>query len=206
MWNLHSRHLYLCVGIRPDMGTFLPAVLRGGVDIVQLREKHATRDVQRVAAREMREICHAFGVPFIMNDDPELALEVGADGVHVGQDDATVEYCRSVLGDQAIIGISTHADAEFTAALSLSVSYRSAGPIVATPTKKERMPTGVEYAVRSQLSSSDPVFVTGGVDLGTLPDLLGRGLRHFVVVRALTESTAPEATARSMAQLIHSAL
>ena len=110
MWNLPSRHLYLCVGIRPDMSTFLPAVLRGGVDIVQLREKYADRDAQRVAAREMRAMCQEFNVPFIMNDDPELALEVAADGVHVGQDDVTVEHCRNVLGEQAIVGISTHAD------------------------------------------------------------------------------------------------
>jgi hypothetical protein len=126
VWNLQSRHLYLCVGIRPDMSTFLPAVLRGGVDIVQLREKYADRDAQRVAAREMRTICHEFDVPFIMNDDPELALEVAADGVHVGQDDVTVEHCRNVLGEQAIVGISTHADAEFANALPLAV--RTARP------------------------------------------------------------------------------
>ncbi len=206
MWNFPSRHLYLCVGIRPDMSTFLPAVLRGGVDIVQLREKYADRDAQRVAAREMRAMCQEFNVPFIMNDDPELALEVAADGVHVGQDDVTVEHCRNVLGEQAIVGISTHADDEFANALPLAVSYRSAGPIVATPTKRERIPTGVEYALRCQSLSADPVFVTGGVDADALPNLLGRGLRHFVVVRALTDAPDPESTARVLTQLIRAAL
>ncbi len=206
MWNLQSRHLYLCVGIRSDMSTFLPAVLRGGVDIVQLREKYAGREAQRIAALEMRAICQEFNVPFIMNDDPELALEVAADGVHVGQDDVSIEHCRNVLGEQAIVGISTHADDEFANALPLAVSYRSAGPIVATPTKLERIPTGVEYALRSQSLSSDPVFVTGGVDADALPELLGHGLRHFVVVRALTQSTDPEASARELSQLIRSAI
>ena len=206
MWNLQSRHLYLCVGIRSDMSSFLPAVLRGGVDIVQLREKHADRDAQRVAAREMRVMCREFNVPFIMNDDPELALEVAADGVHVGQDDVSVERCRSLLGELAIVGISTHADEEFAAAMPLAVSYRSAGPIVATPTKRERIPTGVEYAQRCQSLSTDPVFVTGGVDANALPNLLEHGLRHFVVVRALTEAVNPEATARVLAQLIQSAI
>ncbi len=206
MWNLSSRHLYLCVGIRPDMGSFLPAVLRGGVDIVQLREKYADRDAQRTAAQEMRAICQEFNVPFIMNDDPELALEVAADGVHVGQDDVTVEHCRAILGEQAIVGISTHADEEFASALSLAVTYRSAGPIVATPTKRERIPTGVEYAQRCQRLSTDPVFVTGGVDADALPNLLGQGLRHFVVVRALTDAPDPEATARVLAQLIRAAI
>lgn len=206
MWNLQSRHLYLCVGIRPDMRTFLPAVLRGGVDIVQLREKYADRDAQRVAAREMRAMCQEFNVPFIMNDDPELALEVAADGVHVGQDDVTVEHCRNVLGEQAIVGISTHGDDEFADALPLAVSYRSAGPIVATPTKRERIPTGVEYAMRCQSLSADPVFVTGGVDADALPNLLGQGLRHFVVVRALTDAPDPKATARVLAQLIRAAI
>lgn len=206
MWNLQSRHLYLCVGIRADMSTFLPAVLRGGVDIVQLREKYADREAQRVAALEMRAICQEFNVPFIMNDDPELALEVAADGVHVGQDDVSIEHCRNVLGEQAIVGISTHADDEFAAALPLAVTYRSAGPIVATPTKLERLPTGVEYALRSQSLSSDPVFVTGGIDADALPELLGHGLRHFVVVRALTQSSDPEASARELSQLIRSAI
>jgi thiamine-phosphate pyrophosphorylase len=188
------------------MSTFLPAVLRGGVDIVQLREKYADRDAQRVAARDMRAICHEFDVPFIMNDDPELALEVAADGVHVGQDDVTVEHCRNVLGEQAIVGISTHADDEFANALPLAVSYRSAGPIVATPTKRERIPTGVEYALRCQSLSADPVFVTGGVDADALPNLLGQGLRHFVVVRALTDAPNPESTARVLTQLIRAAI
>jgi len=206
VWNFDTRHLYLCVPMRGDMKEFLPAVLRGGVDVVQLREKQADQEAQRRAALEMIAICHDFGVPFVMNDDPELALEIQADGVHVGQDDVAVSHCRTLLGDEAIIGISTHADDEFTASLALPVTYRSAGPIVATPTKAGRTPTGVQYAVDSQSRSAQPVFVTGGVDEESLPALLGAGLRHFVVVRSLTHASNPESSARAMAQMIRAAL
>ena len=89
VFDLASRRLYLCVGVRDDLEQFLPAVLRGGVDVVQLREKTLDLDVQRQAALVMGSICHAFNVPFLVNDSPELALDVSAD-VHAGQEDATV--------------------------------------------------------------------------------------------------------------------
>ena len=148
--DLSSRSLYLCVGARADMLDFLPAVLRGGVDVVQLREKIAPDEVRLAQARVMVSICHDFGVPFVMNDSAELARAAGADGVHVGQDDATVAHCRAVLGPDAIVGLSTHADDEFDAGLREPLTYLSAGPIVPTPTKEGRAGTGVDYAARAQ--------------------------------------------------------
>jgi thiamine-phosphate pyrophosphorylase len=198
MQSLATRSLYLCVGLRDDMETFLPAVLRGGVDVVQLREKVAGESLRRDMALRMVPICRDFGVPFIMNDSPELAVDVAADGVHVGQDDTPVSRCRELLGNDAIVGLSTHEPAEFAAGLLEPVSYLSAGPIVATPTKLGRAGTGVDYAVTSQALTALPVFVTGGVNEDTVGDLVVRGLRHFVVVRALTEAIDPEATARRL--------
>ena len=206
MKSLTNRHLYLCVGLRPDMTEFLPAVLRGGVDIVQLREKSAPRNAIVAGAREMRAICADFNVPFIMNDDPQLAYDVDADGVHVGQDDISVSECRRIVGDDAIVGLSTHAPDEFAAALNEPVTYRSAGPIVPTPTKLGRDATGVNYAVECQALSNEPVFVTGGVSPQTLPGLLSVGLRYFVVVRSLSDAAHPEAIARQMSTLIADAL
>jgi len=180
------------------MATFLPAVLRGGVDVVQLREKNLA-DAQRIiAARTMVPICRDFGVAFILNDSPELALAVGADGVHVGQDDATVAHCREVLGGTAIVGLSTHATSEFDAALLEDATYFSAGPIVETPTKIGRAGTGIDYALECQARSDRPVFVTGGVNELNIGELVTAGLRHFVVVRALTEAADPERTARAL--------
>lgn len=188
------------------MSDFLPAVLRGGVQVVQLREKELPDDQRIAAARIMLPICRDFNVPFIMNDSPELALEVGADGVHVGQDDVSVAYCRELLGGEAIVGLSTHATTEFDAALALPATYFSAGPIVATPTKIGREPTGPEYAVRCQSHSDRPVFVTGGVNAEVIGDLVNAGLRYFVIVRALTEAPDPETAARQLRDALDRAL
>lgn len=206
MFDLGLRSLYLCVGVRTDMSTFLPAVLRGGVDVVQLREKSLPDEVRLEQARLMIPICHDFGVPFVMNDSAEMARFVGADGVHVGQDDASVAHCREVLGNQAIVGLSTHADHEFDLGLLEPVTYLSAGPIVETPTKLGRAGTGVDYAARAQSRSTVPVFVTGGVTDENVAGLVAAGLRHFVVVRYLTESSEPENSARALRRALYDAL
>jgi len=206
VFDLATRHLYLCVGVRDDMEDFLPAVLRGGVDVVQLREKALPASAQLKQARLMKTICRAFDVPFIVNDEPELALDVGADGVHVGQDDASVERCRALLGPTAIVGLSTHSVEEFDAALDQDATYFSAGPIVPTPTKVGRTGTGVAYATSSQARSSRPVFVTGGVNATNVASLVTAGLRHFVVVRALTESDSPERHTRELRRALERAL
>jgi thiamine-phosphate pyrophosphorylase len=206
VFDLAARHLYLCVGQRDDMSSFLPAVLSGGVDVVQLREKTRPASEQLTTARLMRSICHEFNVPFLVNDSPELALEASADGVHVGQEDDSVAHCREILGTDALIGLSTHSDAEFDGALAEDTTYLSAGPIVETPTKLGRAGTGVDYAQRSQAKTRQPVFVTGGVNAENVGGLVGAGLRHFVVVRALTESDDPWAAARSLRSALDEAL
>ena len=206
MSRLDRRHFYLCVGHRDDLATFLPAVLRGGVDVVQLREKDLDDEVRVADATLMVAICRDFGVPFIMNDSPELAQAVGADGVHVGQEDVSVSHCRELLGPEAIVGLSTHSSIEFDEALNQSATYFSAGPIIATPTKPGRAGTGVNYAVTSQARSDRPVFVTGGVNAENIAELVVAGLRHFVVVRALTESNNPEKAARRIRDELDAAL
>jgi len=206
VYELENRRLYLCVDWRDDMSSFLRDVLRGGVDVVQLRAKLANDEQLRKAARLMLPLCHDFGVPFIVNDSPQLALDVGADGVHVGQDDLGVAQCRQLLGDDAIVGLSTHATVEFDRALEEPATYLSAGPIVPTPTKQGRPGTGVEYAVQCRRRSDRPVFVTGGVNADNVADLVAAGLDHFVVVRALTESPDPYASARELHDSIERAL
>jgi thiamine-phosphate pyrophosphorylase len=206
VFQLTLRNLYLCVPHREDMASFLPAVLRGGVDVVQLRDKELSNEQRIATARLMVPICHDFGVPFVMNDSPELALEVGADGVHVGQDDVSVAHCREILGDESIVGLSTHSTHEFEGALPQAASYFSAGPIVPTPTKLGRPGTGVHYAVECQNRSDRPVFVTGGVTDHNVADLVGAGLRHFVVVRYLTLAAQPEEATRALRHALDAAL
>ena len=109
---LAGRRLYLCTADRPDLPAFLTACLRGGVDVVQLRDKELDARPLLARAAVALDVCRDFGVPFILNDRPDLALACGADGVHVGQDDTPPEVARRVLGPDAIIGLSTHAPAE----------------------------------------------------------------------------------------------
>jgi len=203
--KLAGRRLYLCTGDRPDLEKFLEDCIAGGVDIVQLRDKQLeARHVLRAAARAAA-VCRAHDVPFILNDRPDLALEVGADGVHVGQDDAPPSLARRLLGIGAIIGLSTHAPAELTASRREPVDYISAGPVEATPTKPGRAGTGIAYLEQAVVGAGRPFFVTGGVAPATLPALLAAGARRFVVVRHLTESEDPRAAAGQLRSLIDAA-
>jgi thiamine-phosphate pyrophosphorylase len=190
-------HLYLCTPDRPDLGRFVEACIAGGVDVVQLREKHLDAKALLVQARLVHSVCAAHGVPFILNDRPDLALDVEADGVHVGQDDAPVALARRILGPDAIVGLSTHGPADL-AAVEPDVSYISAGPVEPTPTKPGRPGTGLDYLRLATERSAVPVFVTGGVTPEKIPTLAGAGARHFVVVRYLTEASDPQLAARRL--------
>ena len=168
------------------------------MDVVQLRDKVLDARPLLARARVAAAVCHDHGVPFILNDRPDLALECGADGVHVGQDDAPAALARRILGPDAIVGLSTHAPAEIDAAAGEPVDYLSAGPVSATPTKPGRPGTGLGYLRHAAGATALPWFVTGGVTPETVPDMVAAGARRFVVVRWLTESDDPEAAARRL--------
>src|SRR5213080_1300973 len=130
MAGLDACHLYLCTPDRPDLERFIEACIRDGVDVVQLRDKGLPARPLLERARLALRVCRGLGVPFILNDRPDLALDVGADGVHVGQDDAPPALCRRILGPAAIVGLSTHAPREWDAAVP-EADYLSAGPVSA---------------------------------------------------------------------------
>ena len=205
MIALGDRRLYLCTPARPDLERFLDACIRGGVDLVQLREKHLDARPLLEVARRARRVCHDHGVPFILNDRPDLAAEAEADGVHVGQDDAPPSLARRVLGPDAIIGLSTHAPAELEAAGREPVDYVSAGPVAPTPTKPGRPGTGLGYLSLAAATSAHPFFVTGGVTPDTVGAMLATGARRFVVVRWLTDAAEPVIAARALRRLIDAA-
>lgn len=196
--GLAHRRLYLCTPDRPDLATFLTSCITGGVDIVQLRDKtlEARHIVER--GRLAAKVCAAHDVPFILNDRPDLALEVEADGVHVGQLDVSPALARRILGPEALVGLSTHAPEELDASVEEPVDYVSAGPVTPTPTKPGRPGTGRDYVTYAVAEARRPVFVTGGVTPETVPALVSAGGRHFVAVRYLTESDDPK---RAAAQL-----
>jgi thiamine-phosphate pyrophosphorylase len=202
-------HLYLCTADRPDLAQFLAACIAGGVDIVQLRDKRLEARPLVERARLARAVCADHGVPFILNDRPDLALAVDADGVHLGQDDAPAALARRILGPDAVIGLSTHGPIDLAGAAVPSgavVSYLSAGPVEPTPTKPGRPGTGLDYLRLATEQSLLPVFVTGGVTPEKIPTLAGAGARHFVVVRYLTEAGDPRQAARMLRDAIDEAL
>ena len=199
---LDGRRLYLCTPDRPDLAPFLEACLRGGVDVVQLRDKHLEARPLLGRARLAADVCRDFGVPFLLNDRPDLALDAGADGVHVGQEDASPALARRILGPSALVGLSTHAPAELDAAEPEPVDYVSVGPVVPTPTKPGRPGTGTGYVSYAAARCHRPWFVTGGVAPDTVGAMAAAGARRFVVVRWLTGASDPEASARMLRRAI----
>ena len=204
--RLDGCRLYLCTPDRPDLERFLAAAIRGGVDVVQLREKELEARPLLAAARRALRVCRGLGVPFILNDRPDLALEVEADGVHVGQDDAPPALARRILGPSAVVGLSTHAPAELDGAAGEPVDYHSAGPVEPTPTKAGRPGTGLSYVRYAAAHSTRPWFVTGGASPETVGALARAGARRFVAVRWICEATDPEGAARALRTAIDDAL
>jgi thiamine-phosphate pyrophosphorylase len=202
--RLAECRLYLCTADRPDLADFLDACIRGGVDIVQLRDKQLEARPLLQRAEVALGVCRDHGVPFVLNDRPDLALAVGADGVHVGQDDAPPALVRRIVGDGAIVGFSTHAPHELDASTDEPVDYVSTGPVEPTPTKPGRAGTGLDYlayaARTTTTTTARPWFVTGGVTPSTVGPMLDAGARRFVVVRWLTEADDPEVNARQLRQ------
>jgi thiamine-phosphate pyrophosphorylase len=204
--RLGDRRLYLCTPDRPDLERFLAGVIGGGVDLVQLREKQLDARPLLARAALAARVCRDLGVPFILNDRPDLALEVTADGVHVGQDDASPALARRILGPDAIVGFSTHASPEIDAAGDEPIDYVSAGPVSPTPTKPGRPGTGLDYITYARDHSHYPFFVTGGVTPETVPAYAAAGATRFVVVRYLTEAADPAKHARQLREAIDRAV
>lgn len=205
-FDLESRRLYLCTPDRPDLEQFVSACIDGGVDVVQLRDKNLEARAVVARAGALRVVCNDLDVPFILNDRPDLALEVGADGVHLGQDDAPPALARRILGDTAIVGLSTHSREDLVDSLDQPVDYVSAGPVSPTPTKPGRPGVGLGYVRYAAAHAGRPVWVTGGASPATVAAMVGAGARHVVVVRWLTEAADPRDAARQLRQAVDRAI
>lgn len=199
--RLEGRVLYLCTPDRPDLAEFVAACIEGGVDVVQLRDKDLDARGLLVRAAAVVEVCQAAGVPFILNDRPDLALECGADGVHVGQDDAPPALARRILGPDAIIGLSTHEPAQLDASRGEPIDYISTGPVHATPTKPGRPGVGLDYLSYAAAHAAHPFYVTGGATPETIPAMKAAGATRFVAVRYLTDATDPADAATRASRL-----
>jgi len=203
--RLARARLYLCTGLRPDLADFADAALAGGVDVLQLREKGPDGPLEaraELAALDvLAEVCARHDALLAVNDRADIALAAGADVLHLGQDDLAVPWARRVVGDDVVIGRSSHnADETAAAAAEPGVDYFCAGPIWATPTKPGRPGTGLELI--SRVAAGEPArpwFAIGGISAERLDDVIAAGARRVVVVRAITEAADPGAAAAAIA-------
>ncbi|TVT18554.1 thiamine phosphate synthase [Amycolatopsis acidiphila] len=201
--RLDAARLYLCTDARSergDLAEFADAALAGGVDIIQLRDKTSGAPLeakQELAALEvLAEACARHGALLAVNDRADVALAVDADVLHLGQDDLPVPLARRVIGDEPVIGRSTHSvEQARAAAAEPGVDYFCTGPCWPTPTKPGRSAPGLDL-VRATAGATRPWFAIGGIDDERLPEVLEAGATRVVVVRAITEAEDPQAAAR----------
>ncbi len=172
-------------------------LIAGGVTLLQLRAK--TYDQSRILswAKELQSLCREEGVCFIVNDHVEVAAEVGADGLHLGQDDGSLSVARDQLGPGVLVGRSTHAVAQARKALTEGADYIGFGPLFPTPTKEGRPGIGLEDValVQSEVGSRIPVFCIGGIKRANLEHVLKAGARRVVVVSDLLTADDRQAAA-----------
>jgi len=190
---IDARLYYICAIDR--LSTVEPA-LRGGVDVFQLRDKHASDDELLRAAAVARRLCDEHGALFVLNDRPDLAVAAGADGVHLGQDDMPLPQAREIVGPDLLLGRSTHNPEQVDGAAG--ADYIGVGPVHATPTKLGRPAVGTQLVRYAAEHASVPFFAIGGLDAETLPGAVAAGATRAAVVRAISEAPDPEAAAREL--------
>ncbi|MEV0168402.1 thiamine phosphate synthase [Nonomuraea fuscirosea] len=208
--SLSDARLYLCTDGRRDRGDlaeFLDTVLAGGVDIIQLREKNLEAREELALLEVFRDACDRHGKLLAVNDRADVAYAARPDVLHLGQDDLPVTVAREILGDDIVIGRSTHSAAEASAAaVEEGVDYFCCGPVWPTPTKPGRPAPGPPLLRHAaSLGSSRPWFGIGGIDLANLDEVMSHGVSRVVVVRAITDADDPGAAAAEFAKRLSTA-
>lgn len=201
--RLREARLLLVTDPRPDLVERVAAGIRGGVEIVQLRDKRAAREELLPLAEELKEVCARGGALFTVNDDVELARLSEADGVHLGQEDGPIARARELLGPDAIVGRSVGSVEEAREAVREGADYLGVGTIYGTPTKTDTEIAGPELL--QEIASEHPIvpwFAIGGVTLESAPEVAAAGAWGFAVVRAILDAEDPEAAARALRGLL----
>jgi len=191
-----------------EMQKVAEALLDGGVGVLQLRAKGydeagVLRLLQEVAPRIV-EVCKTYEVPLIINDFPDVAVAVGADGVHIGQGDGSLAEVRAVVGEQMIVGRSTHSPEQARAAMAEGFDYIGFGPLFPTPTKQGRRGIGLENiaSLQQDVGSKIPMFCIGGIKTDNLELVLASGARRVVIVSALLQAEDITAATHDVAQAL----
>lgn len=181
-------------------------MIDGGVDLIQLRAKgRDLAEISKIAA-ELHPITQERGVPLIINDHPEIAASIGAEGVHVGQDDLPIAEVRTIVGPDCVVGKSTHSLDQAIHAFYEGADYIGFGPIFATPTKPDYPPIGLSEIQKVHDAVRVPIFCIGGIKLDNLSDVLAAGARRVVIVSGLLQAPDAAEYARSAKKLLTSVL
>ena len=202
MIDFSQTRLYLVARAQLSAGPLaelVPQLVAAGVDLLQLREKEMEAgDLIRVG-ESVAAACRDAGLRLIVNDRPDVAVALGADGVHLGQNDLPLPIGRRIVGEDAIVGLSTHSRAEIDAAAATErLDYVAVGPVFETPTKEGRPSVGTGLLAYASSHLGMPWFAIGGIDGDTLGDVMAAGARRIVVVRAITEAADPVVAAQSL--------
>jgi thiamine-phosphate pyrophosphorylase len=207
--RLAAARLYLVCGALTDRSAgerelpdLLRAAVAGGVGIVQLREKHLDDGELVAVANAAGALCKRLGALLIVNDRPSVAIEAGADGVHVGQEDMGVAEVRELVGPDMLIGLSTHAPEEIDAGDAALADYIGVGPVHETPTKPGRPAVGLELIRYAAEHSRVPFFAIGGLHAGNLGEAIDAGARRAVVLRAIADAEDPKSAAGALRELL----
>jgi thiamine-phosphate pyrophosphorylase len=203
--RLARSRLYLVLDARPhgrEPGPFLDAALRGGVDVVQLRDKELPDDELVRAAGPFRSACERHGALFVLNDRPDLAAACGADGVHVGQEDTPLAEAWALAGPDRLVGLSASTAEELG---SGDPDYWGVGAIFGTPTKPESPPGGLELVRAAAAALAVPWFAIGGIDAENAAAVAAAGAPGIAVVRAIRDADDPEAAARTLRAVLAAA-
>lgn len=204
-WKLYA---ILDLGYVTQSNTLAVAqkLIAGGADLLQLRAKGYQVEGIRDVAKEILSICRAASVPFIINDYPELAAELDADGVHIGQGDGALNTTREIIGPKKIIGRSTHSLAQARAARDEGFDYIGFGPLFPTPTKPGRPGIGLNdiAAMQCDVGIEIPAFCIGGIKRANLPEVMAAGARRVVIVSDLLSAADVESAAREAREMLAS--
>jgi thiamine-phosphate pyrophosphorylase len=184
----------------------IAAALRGGARLIQFRDKALADDAFEAEAREVLALCRAHGATLIINDHVAIAARIGADGVHLGQDDMSPLEARRILGPDAIIGLSTHDEAEVLAANELPVSNINIGPMFPTNTKDHLHDLGLDEVLRLSRLTRHPWTTMGGIKAHHLPDLFRAGVKTVSMVTEISMAKDVEVRTRELLKDIESRL
>lgn len=177
------------------------AAIRGGVGMVQLREKEWDKKRYEEEANKLVKICHAHNVFFVVNDYPDIAKTIGADGLHLGQEDMPIAKARVIAGQQIVIGKSTHSQEQAIAAQGEGADYISIGPVF--PTRKKPNPVGTKLIREIMPHLHIPVVAIGGIKLHNLSEVLGAGAKSIAVISAIVEADNIEDETRKFVREIN---